>query len=582
MKPNTAQKEVLLLFKTHLDIGFTDASRSVIEHYLTEYLPAAIRVGYELRGTETPFIWTVGSWLIMEALKRDTDGTVEQAIRDGILSWHGLPFTTHTELMDPHLFRMGLEISRQLDARFGIRTKGAKMTDVPGHTIGMVPLMQEAGLSFLHLGVNPATPIPKVPELFRWKCGGAEITVMYEGDYGLDADFGSFAVSFAHTGDNRGPQSAEQIAECYRQAQEKFPGAHVRAATLNDVAAYVKTVPDLPVVTDEIGDTWIHGAGTDPMKVSHYRALLRHIRAENITDERLWDNLLLVPEHTWGRDLKSNFRDTDHYFPEELAETAGLPGRERMEASWEEQRSFVREAETLLGAETPWHTEPFDETGFAEIPCREDPAAPEVYWQVFDRTDYVRYRKDYMRLFVDWSEWDFTKVGLPDYSGFTAKAVPVKTLVRGAETIVHLHFDAPARFGLPEIALYTCGEKAELRWSGMKASRLPQACFVRFPGKKEHFLVEKMGQKIDPYRVVGSPYLMACGDAVYGEGWTIESPDAPLVLPFGRRLLQYAAGLPDASLAQDLHFCLYDNIWNTNFPMWYSDDASFTFRVKTE
>ena len=29
------------------------------------------------------------------------------------------------------------------------------------------------------------------------------------------------------------------------------------------------------MVTDEIGDTWIHGIGSDPIKVSRYRELLR-------------------------------------------------------------------------------------------------------------------------------------------------------------------------------------------------------------------------------------------------------------------------------------------------------------------
>ena len=44
----------------------------------------------------------------------------------------------------------------------------------------------------------------------------------------------------------------------------------------------------------------------------------------------------------------------------------------------------------------------------------------------------------------------------------------------------------------------------------------------------------------------------------------------------GLRLLQY--GVQDAR--QDLCFCLYDNVWNTNFPMWYSDDGLFRFEVE--
>ena len=204
-------KQVLVLFKTHLDVGFTDYSANILQKYLKEYIPNAIKVGYELKGTETPFCWTVGSWLIWQALKQDADGSVERAVRDGILNWHALPFTTHTELMSAELFEYGLSLSEKLDARFGKKTMGAKMTDVPGHTVGIVPLMAKHGVNFLHLGVNPATPVPKVPPLFRWKCGADEILVMYEEDYGKVAGLGEFVVYFAHTNDNLGPQNAQEI-----------------------------------------------------------------------------------------------------------------------------------------------------------------------------------------------------------------------------------------------------------------------------------------------------------------------------------------------------------------------------------
>ena len=98
------KKDVLVLFKTHLDIGFTDFSKNIVNKYLTESIPKAIEVGYALKGTSTPFVWTLGSWMVNEALKNDKDGVVDKAIRDGIIVWHALPFTTHTELMSRKLF----------------------------------------------------------------------------------------------------------------------------------------------------------------------------------------------------------------------------------------------------------------------------------------------------------------------------------------------------------------------------------------------------------------------------------------------------------------------------------------------
>lgn len=55
------KKEVLIIFKTHLDIGYTDYAGNIVSRYLEEYIPNAIQVGYELKDTDTPFKWTVGS-----------------------------------------------------------------------------------------------------------------------------------------------------------------------------------------------------------------------------------------------------------------------------------------------------------------------------------------------------------------------------------------------------------------------------------------------------------------------------------------------------------------------------------------
>ena len=48
-------RKVLLIFKTHLDIGFTDYASCVREKYLQEYLPAAVRVTRENEPTDHRF-----------------------------------------------------------------------------------------------------------------------------------------------------------------------------------------------------------------------------------------------------------------------------------------------------------------------------------------------------------------------------------------------------------------------------------------------------------------------------------------------------------------------------------------------
>src|SRR5690606_37758169 len=194
----------------------------------------------------------------------------------------------------------------------------AKMTDVPGHTRGVVPLMAEAGLKFLHIGVNSASPPPEVPEIFRWRAaGGEEIVVMYQRSYGEThlLDGLSDGLSFAHTSDNIGPQQIHQVVEILREMSRRHPEAEIRAATLEDYGAILwENRGRFPVVEKELGDSWIHGAGSDPVKVARFRALQRlydAFEAEGLTPSRLafGRGLTLVAEHTCGVDVKTFLRD---------------------------------------------------------------------------------------------------------------------------------------------------------------------------------------------------------------------------------------------------------------------------------
>jgi len=223
----------------------------------------------------------VGSWLIAQYMKTADEADRERlahAIRSGWVSWHGLPFTLHTEICSAELYEYGLSFSKELDRQFGTKTISAKCTDAPGHTASVVPRLADSGIRFLHMGVNPASACVDVPPVFRWSFMGRSINIMYNGDYGefTRIPHTDTYVYFAHTGDNLGPQSAEDVIRVYEEIHKDYPGAEVRAGTLNDVAAEIAKVEDkLPLVTGEMGDTWIHGAASDPKKLAQYKAMLR-------------------------------------------------------------------------------------------------------------------------------------------------------------------------------------------------------------------------------------------------------------------------------------------------------------------
>ncbi len=319
-----------LIFKTHLDIGFTDFAQAVTARYMSHFIPSAIALADRLRdeGYSERFVWTTGAWLIYEYLEQASQPErtrLEQAIMRGDIAWHALPFTTHTELMDAGLFRFGLSLSKELDRRFGRNTIAAKMTDVPGHTRAMLPHLAAAGVRFLHLGVNEASHPPDVPPVFVWRhTDGSEIVVMYHGSYGGEGAVANLdqRLVFAHSGDNLGPPAFQEVIAQYLRLSQRYPGATFEASTLDAYArALLPYAEQLPVVTAEIGDTWIHGVGTDPLKVAQYRTLLR---LRTIWAQGGWDatalsrQLLLIPEHTWGMDIKTHLDDHVHFSAAEV------------------------------------------------------------------------------------------------------------------------------------------------------------------------------------------------------------------------------------------------------------------------
>ncbi len=566
-------KEVYIIFKTHLDIGYTDYAQKVIDNYLDNYIPNAIKVGYELKGTDTPFVWSVGSWLIAEALKKGLD--IEPAIKDGIITWHGLPYTSHTELMTKELFEYGIKIGKKLDEKYGKNTIGAKMTDVPGHTKAMIPLLKKHGIEFLHIGVNTASPLPDVPPLFKWKCSEDTITVMYQKSYGTTMELGDFAVHFAHTNDNLGPQSPDEIIAVYDLLKAKYPDAELKPGTLNDLALKVRDIPDLPVIDAEIGDTWIHGAGTDPKKLSGYRQILRGLEGKNLDEYDLNDNLLLIPEHTWGMCIQKYFPDKD-YTDEAFAKTEGTDMRINLEKSWFEQRSYVTKAEDICGIkayEDISEPNPVSEVNPFSLPF-------EFSWQIFDNRDYDRYKNTYIQFDeenTEWATWDYTKFGLYDYKGATFTANPVAFYIENDVKYIKLEFekDVAEKYGLPYLWAEIKNGEIKVTWFGKKASRLPQAAWIKFLGLKENWKVSKMSEWIVPENTVGSPLIVATDKGITNGEVTIEPLDSALVAPFGRRLLDFELN----PKGQDMYFNLYNNIWNTNFPMWYSDNSYFRFKV---
>lgn len=352
-------KRVLVVFKCHLDIGFTDTQANVMRTYFERFYPQAIATARKLRESEAkqPYIWTTSSWLLYEYLeqaKGDALKQAEKAIDSGDLAWHALPFSWQSELLDRSAVQGCLGFSLSLDKRFGRKTIAGKMTDVPGHTRGIVPVLADNGIQLLDVGVNPASTPPDVPDAFLWKDPhGSSLAVIYhKHSYGgiIQIPRSDLAIDIEVHSDNMGPHTENEIREIYSKVKRRFPNAEITAANLSDVANALKPeTSKLPVFTQEIGDTWIYGAPSDPPKIARYREMARLLNewiqakqliAGDAVDLQLLRRLALVPEHTWGTDTK-RYIDHEHYSPKELGEYISKPGYQTMERSWQEKRDDI-------------------------------------------------------------------------------------------------------------------------------------------------------------------------------------------------------------------------------------------------
>ena len=73
-------KRVIVVSKTHLDLGFTDFAENIRKRYLDEFIPDAITTAESANIGRRNFIWTTGSWLLREELRCDTPENREKLI----------------------------------------------------------------------------------------------------------------------------------------------------------------------------------------------------------------------------------------------------------------------------------------------------------------------------------------------------------------------------------------------------------------------------------------------------------------------------------------------------------------------
>lgn len=671
-------KKVYVVSKTHLDLGFTDYAENIRRKYIDEFIPQAISLANTVN-TETHknFVWTTGSWIIKEALLYSTEEQKEKliaALKKGNIVPHAMPFTTHTELLDEDTLNYGLSIVDGIDEIRGRKTVAAKMTDVPGHTKTIVPLLAKRGIKLLHIGVNGASAVPQVPECFLWKCGKDEIIVIYSGDYGgaFKCDLLDEVLYFDHTLDNHGAPSPEKVLAKLDKIKEEFTGYEIEASTLDDYTEILWGVRDkLPVIENEIGDTWIHGSASDPYKSAALRQLMNLKRKwlsggtmDRNTEEYIGfsDNLLCVAEHTCGMDVKTYFADYEHYLKPQFQKARKRdkiivkhPFRDFpynilniinkirytssysiIEKSWQEQRDYIikavdclndahkKEAETALSSLLPekscefkgeklngtvsafgfsFEINTFGGIGRLCLNGQEiikNNNSPFFEFRSYTSKDYGFWFKNYTRDFDKNSGWSYPDFGRPLLKCFDGKypegsfyySMENAFVTKDESTVkvsVNLKSDAELceKTGAPRCVqtVYTLNENGlsfDVAWYGKDASRLTEAIFLHLYPNTDEISLVKIGSEVDYKSVVsmGGKNLHAVEKCKFASGageFELINRHSPLISIGKGKILEYDNKIE--SIEDGISYVLYDNVWGTNFPQWYEDNARFSFEI---
>ena len=643
-------KKVIVVSKTHLDLGFTDFAENIRKKYLDEFIPNAVKTAESVNTKGKKFVWTTGSWLLCEELKngtRENATALTKALKNGDIVAHALPFTLHTELLDSDSLEYGLSLIDTIDEIRGKKTISAKMTDVPGHTKALVPLLAKRGIKLLHIGVNGASAMPKVPECFLWKQGESEIVVIYSGEYGgaYKNEYVDDILYFDHTLDNHGSGGKVAVLANIKKIQMKYPGYKVIAGPLDDYAEEIWKVRDkLPVVTSEIGDTWIHGSASDPYKSGALRTLIG-LKNKWLTDgslnrndteyKNLTENILCLAEHTCGMDVKIALGEYSNYLKSDFENARYGENYKKIEKSWTEQREYIAKAVSLLSDTHKKEAETllkklrgdelfamFNEPGNVDEEYKlknssiainsfggikhltingkeiiRDNHESCVTYDSYGCEDYDYWFEHYSRNLKKVAIWAIPDFGKPNIDKIKAKYrqgrfdyTLNKLSVGKSDDAITLISDLKineclcTELGAPETLRikYTLTENKidiEVIWQGKSANRLPESIMLHFYPTGENITYTKIGERINPFDIAenGNRNLSAV-ESVEIDGTKFVNYHSPLVAVGKGKILHFDNEY--GKLSDGLTYVLYDNIWGTNFPLWYSDNAYFKFMIR--
>lgn len=367
--------EIVIVFKMHFDIEYTDWAESVLQDYATRMIDETLSSveKTDQLPPEERFIWTLPGWpmkYILENATPERKSRIEHALTNNRLKVHALPFTFETEASDLETLVRGLTFASDINRKFGQPlVRAAKLTDVPSHSWILPTLLTHAGVKFLHIGCNAGSTSPELPVLFWWEGpdGSRLLTFNWAEYYGsgvLPPENWPYKTWLAmiHTHENTGAPTPEAVANILAEAKQKAPDAKVKIGELEDFYdAIMKEGADIPVVKGDMPDTWIHGYMSMPRETKISKYVQRLIYNEEALNTMLgnwgiagqkevpsyvkqaYEQSVLFDEHTFGMAF-SHGNQEEWKYGTDFDIARGRDSFRHIEESWTEKGNRIHQA----------------------------------------------------------------------------------------------------------------------------------------------------------------------------------------------------------------------------------------------
>ncbi|HOD51391.1 MAG TPA: polysaccharide lyase family protein [Candidatus Hydrogenedentes bacterium] len=412
--------EVHILHHTHLDIGYTHVQTEVMTRQW-EHLEKAIELARATRdypeGARFKWLpeglWAVDGYL-GQASGEQRNALIE-AVKNGSIGLDALYGHELTALCRPEELLELTYCARNLSQKYGLTIDTAMITDVPGYTWGIVPVLAQSGVRYFGIGPNRGhrigftlsewgdkpsywvSPSGRERILF-WVAGegyslfhdapmrdGSRILASLERLEAKNYPYDITYIRYNIGGDNGPPD--EGLCDFVRDWNETYAYPKLIISTPRECfeAFEQRYGSQLPEIRGDFTPYWEDGAASSARETAINRASAERLVQANALWAMLrdpadypaerfhdaWRDVVLYDEHTWGAHNSITEPESDFVKQQwAIKQAFALEGERKSGALLDEACDVVRAAGATVEAVRVFNTCSWERTGMVTVPAK--------------------------------------------------------------------------------------------------------------------------------------------------------------------------------------------------------------------